>query len=201
MESALYGIYALVIFVSEILLVRCAHSFNFWYVNNSCVNTVRQHFPWSILYFLTNKWSKSRKGRRVVGGHCKRDKIQYKYVAVLFYPSWNFYFPLFQTHHHSISNPKAMEYRILACKYSHLSLLLANRTIWTKENTEPAGPSDQCITLAIWHSWVRVPLWLLTGFVLGRPKFNSLATLVNSQLVTFCQGGLILLCSIWIICV
>ena len=22
----------------------------FWYVNNSCVNTVRQHFPWSILY-------------------------------------------------------------------------------------------------------------------------------------------------------
>ena len=49
MESALYGIYALV-FVSEILLVRCAHSFDFWYVNNSYVNTVRQHFPWSILY-------------------------------------------------------------------------------------------------------------------------------------------------------
>ena len=49
MESALYGIYALV-FVSEILLVRCAYSFDFWYVNNSCVNTVRQHFPWSILY-------------------------------------------------------------------------------------------------------------------------------------------------------
>ena len=50
MESALYGIYALVVFVSEILLVRCAHSFDFWYVNNSCVNTVRQHFQWSILY-------------------------------------------------------------------------------------------------------------------------------------------------------
>ena len=50
MKSALYGIYALVVFVSEILLVRCAHSFDFWYVNNSCVNTVRQHFPWSILY-------------------------------------------------------------------------------------------------------------------------------------------------------
>ena len=50
MESALYGIYTLVVFVSEILLVRCAHSFDFWYVNNSCVNTVRQHFPWSILY-------------------------------------------------------------------------------------------------------------------------------------------------------
>ena len=51
MESALYGIYALV-FVSEILLVRCAHSFDFWCVNNSCVNTVRQHFPWSILYMF-----------------------------------------------------------------------------------------------------------------------------------------------------
>ena len=52
MESALYGIYALVIFVSEILLVRCAHSFDFLYVNISYVNTVRQHFPWSILYVL-----------------------------------------------------------------------------------------------------------------------------------------------------
>ena len=51
MESALYGIYALV-FVSEILLDRCAHSFDCWYVNNSWVNTVRQHFPWSILYLL-----------------------------------------------------------------------------------------------------------------------------------------------------
>ena len=51
MESALYGIYALV-FVSEILLVHCVHSFDFWYINNSCVNTVRQHFPWSILYVL-----------------------------------------------------------------------------------------------------------------------------------------------------
>ena len=53
MESALYGIHALVVFISEILLVRCAHSFGFWYVNNSWVNTVRQHFPWSILYLFT----------------------------------------------------------------------------------------------------------------------------------------------------
>ena len=29
MESALYGIYARVVDVSEILLVRCAHSFDF----------------------------------------------------------------------------------------------------------------------------------------------------------------------------
>ena len=40
MESALYGIYALVVFVSEILLVRCAHSFDFWYVN---VQLVRKY--------------------------------------------------------------------------------------------------------------------------------------------------------------
>ena len=29
MESALYGIYSFLVFVSEILLVRCAHSFDF----------------------------------------------------------------------------------------------------------------------------------------------------------------------------
>ena len=40
MESALYGIYAPVVFVSEISLVRGAQSFDFWYVNNSRVNTV-----------------------------------------------------------------------------------------------------------------------------------------------------------------
>ena len=28
------------------------HSFDFWSVNNSCVSTVRQHFPSSILYIL-----------------------------------------------------------------------------------------------------------------------------------------------------
>ena len=50
MESALYGTYALAVFVSEILAVRCAHSFDFWYVNNSCGNAVRQHFQSSILY-------------------------------------------------------------------------------------------------------------------------------------------------------
>ena len=50
MENALYGINALVVFVSEILLVRCAHSSDFLYVNNSCVNTVRLHFLWSIVY-------------------------------------------------------------------------------------------------------------------------------------------------------
>ena len=35
MESASYDIYALDVFVSEILLV---HSFDFWYVNNSNLN-------------------------------------------------------------------------------------------------------------------------------------------------------------------
>ena len=47
------------------------------------------------------------------------------------------------------------------------------------------------------RSRVRVPLWPLAGFVLGRPKFKFSATLVNSQLVAFCQlGFLILLCCI-----
>ena len=50
-------------------------------------------------------------------------------------------------------------------------------------------------------SWVRVPLWPLAGFVLGRPEFKSSAALINSQLVASCQlGFLILLCCIWIIC-
>jgi len=34
MESALYGIYTLVVFVSENSLVRYAHSFVVWYVHN-----------------------------------------------------------------------------------------------------------------------------------------------------------------------
>ena len=43
----------------------------------------------------------------------------------------------------------------------------------------------------------RVPLWRLTGFVLGGPEFKSSATLVNSQLVASCQlGFLTLLCCI-----
>ena len=52
MESALSDVYALVVFISEISLVCCTHSFNFWYINNSCVNTIRPHFPWSVLYVL-----------------------------------------------------------------------------------------------------------------------------------------------------
>ena len=62
-------------------------------------------------------------------------------------------------------------------------------------------PSGQRVGLAIRRSRVRVPLWPLAGFVLGRSEFKFSATLVNSQLVAFCQlGFLILLCCIWIIC-
>ena len=32
------------VFTHSLVLYRCAHSFDFRYVNNSCVNTVRQHF-------------------------------------------------------------------------------------------------------------------------------------------------------------
>ena len=48
---------------------------------------------------------------------------------------------------------------------------------------EAAWPSGQRVGLAIRRSRVRVPLWPLAGFVLGRPKFKFSATLVNSQLV------------------
>ena len=66
---------------------------------------------------------------------------------------------------------------------------------------EAAWPSGQRVGLAIRRSRVRVPLWPLAGFVLCRPEFKFSATLVNSQLVAFCQlGFLILLCCIWIIC-
>ena len=62
-------------------------------------------------------------------------------------------------------------------------------------------PSGQRVGLAIRRSRVRVPLWPLAGFVLGRSEFKFSATLVNNQLVAFCQlGFLILLCCIWIIC-
>ena len=45
MESALYGIFTLVGEVSEISLVRCAHSFDFRYFTNECENPVRARFP------------------------------------------------------------------------------------------------------------------------------------------------------------
>ena len=44
MESALYGIFTLVGEVSEISLVRYAHSFDFRYFTNSCENPVRARF-------------------------------------------------------------------------------------------------------------------------------------------------------------
>ena len=54
---------------------------------------------------------------------------------------------------------------------------------------EGAWPSGQRVGLAIRWSLVRVPLWPLAGFVLGRPEFKSSATLVNSQLVASYQLG------------
>ena len=44
MENALYGISEIAVFVSEISLFRLK------YVNKTYENTVRPHFPWSILY-------------------------------------------------------------------------------------------------------------------------------------------------------
>ena len=55
MESALYGIFTFVGEVSEISLVRCAHSFDFRYFTNSCEIPVRARFPWSNLYILNRE--------------------------------------------------------------------------------------------------------------------------------------------------
>jgi len=52
---------------------------------------------------------------------------------------------------------------------------------------------DQGVGLAIPRSRVRVPLWPLAGFVLGRPELNSSATLVNRQLVTPLSAGFLTL--------
>ena len=57
----------------------------------------------------------------------------------------------------------------------------------TTMSREVAWPSGQRVGLSIRRFWVRVPLWPLAGFVLGRPKFKSSATLVKSQLVASCQ--------------
>ena len=51
------------------------------------------------------------------------------------------------------------------------------------ELQEAAWPSGQSVGLAIRRSRVRVPLWPLAGFVLGRPEFIFSAALVKSQMV------------------
>ena len=63
---------------------------------------------------------------------------------------------------------------------------------------EAAWPSGQRIGLVIPRSRVRVPLWSLAGFVLGRPEFKSSAMPVNSPnwLSPAGLGFLILLCYI-----
>ena len=76
-------------------------------------------------------------------------------------------------------------------------LVVAFHVYFVCKFKEAAWPSGQRVGLAIRQSRVRVPLWPLAGFVLGRPEFKFSATLVNSQLVAFCQlGFLILLCCI-----
>ena len=83
------------------------------------------------------------------------------------------------------------EFTLLLLRY------MAENLQVTEVAREAAWPSGQRIGLAIRRSRVRVPLWPLAGFVLGRPEFKFSATLVNSQLVAFCQlGFLILLCCI-----
>ena len=47
MESTLYSIDALAVFVSEISLVRCAYSFDFWYIN--FLKVFASHFRFRLL--------------------------------------------------------------------------------------------------------------------------------------------------------
>ena len=71
------------------------------------------------------------------------------------------------------------------------------RTRAERIEMEGAWPSGQRVGLAIRWSRVRFPLWPLAGFVLGRPKFKSSATLVNGQLFASYQLGVFkLLCCI-----
>ena len=51
MKSALYGIFTRVGVVSEISLVRCAHSFDFGYFTNPCENPVQSAFHEVIFIF------------------------------------------------------------------------------------------------------------------------------------------------------
>ena len=71
----------------------------------------------------------------------------------------------------------------------HLSTMAILGTKESDGDREAGWPSGLRVGLAIWRSWVRVPLWPLAGFVLGHPEFKSSATLVNSQLVASCQLG------------
>ena len=53
MESALCGIFTLVVFVSELKLTRSLPSLVRFLIRQQLVRTVRAHFPRSNLYILT----------------------------------------------------------------------------------------------------------------------------------------------------
>ena len=58
----------------------------------------------------------------------------------------------------------------------HLSTTAILGTKESDGDRETGWPSGLRVGLAIRRSWVRVPLWPLAGFVLGRPEFKSSAT-------------------------
>ena len=55
MESASRGIYALFALVSEIERVSAANEWDFWYVNNSCVNPYARTFQEVFSIYKTRK--------------------------------------------------------------------------------------------------------------------------------------------------
>ena len=63
------------LFVSEISLARCARSFDFWYITNSCENPVRAPCPWSNLYLFDN-WNLSNEFTRATNRRQHRRLIR-----------------------------------------------------------------------------------------------------------------------------
>ena len=52
---------------------------------------------------------------------------------------------------------------------------------------EATWPRGQRVGLAIQQSQIHIPLWPLTGFVLGLPEFKSTAALLISQPAGSCE--------------
>jgi len=76
--------------------------------------------------------------------------------------------------------------------YANKPLRSFGLTLFSLSSEEAAWPSGERVGLVIPRSQVRVRLWPLAGFVLGRPEFKSSARLVNSQLLASCQLGFLI---------
>ena len=177
-----------------------------------CIYALRQHFPWSILYFLCTKnivvVSKSEIQLSLV--YPKPRVLSEKQGA---WSSDHVYFLLNKS---LVQHITSLSVYILFLETSGSYLVwvhtlfysqLYTASKWLGNQSNYLGrqcgrvPFVQRVRIDIQRYRVQVPLWPLAGFVLGPSKFESSSTLVNSQLAASCQlGFLILLCSIWMLC-